>query len=88
MADVRGRWSLDEVLVEHSNTTISKLQLLLLLTLSTHERLLGVVQDRAVFMVNNNFKTSSLSRYFSAANAICEDTDVFNKDYIFLMAIL
>jgi hypothetical protein len=46
------------------------------------------MRDYSTFMVNHNFKVSPSARCVSAANAICKNTDVFNKDYISLTDIL
>jgi hypothetical protein len=37
------------------------------------------------FMVHHNFKVSQSARRVSAANAMCNDTDLYNKDYITLI---
>jgi hypothetical protein len=34
------------------------------------------------FMVNHSFKMRPSSICVSSANAICKDSDIFNKDYI------
>jgi hypothetical protein len=39
-------------------------------------------RDFSAFVVNHNFKVSPSARYVSAVNAICIETDNFNKDKI------
>jgi hypothetical protein len=39
-------------------------------------------------MVHHNFKVSPSASCVYAANAICKDIDIFNKDYITLTDIL
>jgi hypothetical protein len=39
------------------------------------------------FVVNKNFKVNPSTRCVSAANAICKEIDVFNKDKITLVDI-
>jgi hypothetical protein len=43
--------------------------------------------DFSTFVVNHNFKVSPSARCVSAANAICKETDIFNKDKITLVDI-
>jgi hypothetical protein len=39
-------------------------------------------------VVNHNFKVSPSARCVSAANAICKETDILNKDKITLTDVL
>jgi hypothetical protein len=47
-----------------------------------------IIRDFSTSVVNHNFKVSPLSRCVSAANVICKETDIFNKDKITLIDIL
>jgi hypothetical protein len=44
-----------------------------------------IIRDYSTFMVNHNFEVGPSARCDIAANAICKDIDIFNKDYILLM---
>jgi hypothetical protein len=44
-------------------------------------------RDFSTFVVNHNFKVSPSVRCVSAANDICKETDIFNKDKITLVDI-
>jgi hypothetical protein len=47
-----------------------------------------IITDYSTFMVNHNFKVSPSARCVSAANTICKDTDIFDKNYTSLTDIL
>jgi hypothetical protein len=43
-----------------------------------------ITTDYSIFTVNYNFEASPSIRRSSAANAVCNDTDIFNEGYISL----
>jgi hypothetical protein len=45
------------------------------------------IRDFSTFVVNHNFKVSPSARCVSAANAICKEIDIFNKDKITLVDV-
>jgi hypothetical protein len=45
------------------------------------------IRDFCNFVVNHNFKVSLSVKCVSAANAICKEIDIFNKDRIALVDI-
>jgi hypothetical protein len=47
-----------------------------------------IIRDCPIFMVNHNLKVSAQARGVSAANAVCRDIRIFNKDRITLTDLL
>jgi hypothetical protein len=43
------------------------------------------IRDFSTFSVHRNFKASPSARCVSAANTVCWNIDIFNKDHILLM---
>jgi hypothetical protein len=80
------RWHLDAVLlINVSEGNVACPSMLASLSLRIPYR---SIRDYNTFSVQHNFKVSPCTRCVSAANAVCRNIDIFNKNCILLCKLV